>query len=170
MYPILHRALLALAIAVLATAAFEAAAAPERAPDFLIHGDNVDEPALLSEYRGRVVYVDFWASWCTPCRQSFPWMNEIHARYADQGLLVVAVNLDESRAAAQRFLRRVPADFAIVYNPEGDIAEKYSVQAMPSSYLIGPEGRILHRELGFHLGRTDAKERRIERALRRVRR
>lgn len=142
------------------------ATAAERAPDFLIYGRNVDEPAMLSEYRGKVVYIDFWASWCAPCRQSFPWMNELHQRYSDRGLVVVAVNLDESRADANRFLRQIPARFPIVFHPEGNLPEKYGVQAMPTSYLVDREGRIVHRELGFELGETERVEGMIARLLR----
>ena len=140
--------------------------AAERAPDFLIYGLNVDEPTMLSEYRGQVVYIDFWASWCGPCRQSFPWMNELHDRYAEQGLVVVAVNLDESRDDARRFLDQVPARFPIVFHPEGNLPDQYGVQAMPSSYLVDRDGRIVHRELGFELGETDRMEAMIVRQLR----
>ena len=163
------RTVLLLCIALAPLGGALAAEPPSRAPDFLIYGENIAEPTMLSEYRGRVVYVDFWASWCAPCRQSFPWMNEMHARYGDDGLVVVGVNLDESRAAAQRFLRQVPAEFPIVYNPEGTLAEKYVVEAMPTSYLVGPNGRVLHRELGFRLGEKEQMERRIEAALERAR-
>lgn len=143
----------------------QAAGTGDPAPDFRIQGPNAEEPFRLSDLRGRVVYVDFWASWCDPCRQSFPWMNKLYHRYADKGLVVVAVNLDESRAQARRFLDQVPADFPVVLDPEGTLAGKFGVEAMPSSYLVGPNGRILHRELGFRLGERERLERLVSQAL-----
>src|SRR5215472_3824919 len=76
---------------------------------------NATEPALdLAQYKGKVVYLDFWASWCKPCRQSFPWMNAMEKKYSADGLVIVAVDLDEQRADADKFLKQRPADFDIV--------------------------------------------------------
>ncbi len=72
-----------------------------------------------SRYAGRIVYLDFWASWCPPCLQSFPWMAQITERYAARGLAVVAVNLDRDRGAADRFLSRAAPTFEIVFDPKG---------------------------------------------------
>ncbi|MEK6249693.1 MAG: TlpA family protein disulfide reductase, partial [Planctomycetales bacterium] len=70
----------------------------------------------LSEYRGKVVVLDFWASWCVPCRRSFPWMNEMQQKYGDDGLVIVAVNLDNQSSDAQKFLQQYPAEFTISYD------------------------------------------------------
>lgn len=104
----------------------------------------------LSAYKGKVVYLDFWASWCKPCRESFPWMNAIEDNYRDRGLVVIAVNLDHDRGLAQDFLQQNPADFKIVYDPGGTLAEKYKVGAMPTSVLIGRDGKIRFVHSGFH--------------------
>jgi cytochrome c biogenesis protein CcmG, thiol:disulfide interchange protein DsbE len=112
----------------------------------------------LEQYRGQVVVVDFWASWCVPCRRSFPWMNEMQARYADEGLVVVAVNVDRDRAAAEKFLAEVPADFRIHYDNEGAVAEAFGVEAMPSSFVIGRDGEIVARHLGFKVRKQDEYE------------
>ena len=74
------------------------------------------ETIALAHLRGRVVYVDFWASWCAPCRRSFPWMNEMQQRYADRGLTIVAINVDRRRADADQFLQINTARFAVVYD------------------------------------------------------
>ena len=103
----------------------------------------------LEAYRGRVVYVDFWASWCAPCRKSFPWMQTMQQRYGDQGLTVLAVNLDSDRQSAARFLRDQAVDFTIAYDPEGRSAEQFNVPGMPSSYLIDRAGRVRARHVGF---------------------
>ncbi len=77
-----------------------------------------DEPLDLTQFRGKVVVIDFWASWCAPCRQSFPWLNEMQAKYRDRGLVIIGVNVDRERAEADRFLQQTPADFQIVYDPD----------------------------------------------------
>jgi cytochrome c biogenesis protein CcmG, thiol:disulfide interchange protein DsbE len=115
------------------------------APDFVLPGS--DSNVSLASYRGKVVYLDFWASWCGPCKQSFPWMNAMQAKYGAKGLQVVSVNVDTKRDAAARFLVVNPASFAVAFDPQGRTPGLYAVKAMPSSYLIGRDGRItlLHR-------------------------
>lgn len=109
-----------------------------------------DAPALdLGQYKGKVVYLDFWASWCGPCRKSFPWMNAMEQKYAAQGLVVVSVNVDEKRADADAFLKAVPADFPVIFDPEGKLAEQYQLIGMPSSFIIGRDGKLLKSHQGF---------------------
>ncbi len=103
----------------------------------------------LDAYHGRVVYLDFWASWCTPCRQSFPWMEGLAARYQAQGLTVVAVNLDRDRAAADRFLARFAPTFDVPFDPSGELARRFKVHAMPSSLLIDRQGVVRFEHAGF---------------------
>jgi thiol-disulfide isomerase/thioredoxin len=105
--------------------------------------------SLVSEREGKVVVVDFWASWCVPCRRSFPWMNTMTEKYADDGLVIVAVNLDKDRAAADAFLAEIPADFEIEFDPDATIAREYGVEAMPSSLVFGRDGKLVARHLGF---------------------
>lgn len=102
----------------------------------------------VTQYQGKVVYVDFWASWCVPCRKSFPWLNELAKKYPDD-LVVVGVNVDHERSAAMKFLEKYPASFPLVYDPEGKIAAQYELQGMPSSVLIGRDGKIAKRHIGF---------------------
>jgi cytochrome c biogenesis protein CcmG, thiol:disulfide interchange protein DsbE len=123
--------------------------------------------ACLDSLRGKVVLVDFWASWCEPCRRSFPWLGSLHERYAAQGLAVVAIDLDKDRAAADEFLARFPAPFTVAFDPAGKTAEAYGVAAMPSSYLIGPTGAILYRHAGFDPKNTANLETLIQEACQR---
>jgi thiol-disulfide isomerase/thioredoxin len=111
--------------------------------------------------RGKVVYVDFWASWCDPCRHSFPWLSAMHERYGAQGLAIVAINLDKERVAADRFLAKFPAPFLLAFDPKGKTAEAFHVQAMPSSFLIGRDGRVLEAHTGFDPKRAASIEERI---------
>lgn len=120
------------------------AAASERAP-----AAPAAEPLDLASLRGKVVYLDFWASWCKPCRESFPWMNSVHAAYAKQGVVVVAVNVDQERALADAFLKAYPAEFQVVYDPAGSLAEHYGVTGMPSSFLIDRRGAVRYRHVGY---------------------
>jgi cytochrome c biogenesis protein CcmG/thiol:disulfide interchange protein DsbE len=129
----------------------------EQAPPFSLptaHGDTV----ALPELRGRIVYVDFWASWCAPCRRSFPWMNELQQRYGDHGLTIVAINVDRRRADADQFLQGNTAHFAVVYDDRGATPLSYSVKGMPSSYLIDARGIVVDVEQGFHDDRKGAVE------------
>jgi len=101
-----------------------------------------------AQYRGKVVYLDFWASWCVPCRKSFPWLNELAKKYPDD-LVVVGINVDHERSAANRFLEKYPAHFPLVFDPEGVLAKKYQLQGMPSSVWLDREGDIAERHIGF---------------------
>lgn len=124
-----------------------------------------DDPLDLDRLRGKVVVVDFWASWCAPCRQSFPWLNEMQAKYRDRGLVVVGVNVDRERTEAQRFLEQTPAEFQIVYDPDGRLAARYQVPGMPSSYLIGRDGQQVGVHVGFRNGMREQREAELERLL-----
>ena len=119
----------------------------------------------LDSLRGRVVYLDFWASWCGPCRASFPWMTGLDKKYGAKGLEIVAVNLDKDRALADAFLADYPAPFTIAFDPKGSVAQAYGVSAMPSSFVIGKDGKILLRHAGFDPQRTAKVELQIEEAL-----
>lgn len=119
----------------------------------------------LEEYAGKVVVLDFWASWCVPCRRSFPWLNTMNEKYGDDGLVIVGVNLDLDRAEAERFLGEFPASFDIVYDDDKDLAKQFEVIAMPSSYLIGRDGKILERHLGFKVKKQAEYEAAIVNAL-----
>jgi len=110
---------------------------------------QADAPLGLDGFRGRVLYLDFWASWCGPCRQSFPWMQTMKETYESRGLTVLAVNLDTSRAEADRFLNRFHPTFDVRFDPKGDLAEQYKVQGMPSSVLIDRHGVTRFTHVGF---------------------
>ncbi len=103
----------------------------------------------LDGLRGQVVYVDFWASWCGPCRRSFPWMNEMQQKYGGKGLAIVAVNVDKKRADAEKFLTQFPANFPVVYDESGAAPAAFGVKGMPSAYLIDARGNVVLVERGF---------------------
>jgi thiol-disulfide isomerase/thioredoxin len=122
-------------------------------------------PVELGPANAEVVWVDFWASWCSPCRRSFPWMNAMHRKYADQGLRIVAVNVDKERALADEFLAGTPAEFAVHYDPPGALAARFGVQAMPSSFVLDRDGNVIASHFGFKLANREEYEQTIQAAL-----
>ncbi len=115
----------------------------------------------LSEFKGKVVYVDFWASWCAPCRKSFPWMDAMQQKYADQGLAVVGVNLDTDKALAEAFLSQIPAQFHVRFNPEGDVAKSFDLMGMPSSFVFNRQGKLVQTHVGFFQDKAADYEREL---------
>jgi len=116
----------------------------------------------LKAHRGKVVYLDFWASWCKPCRESFPWMNGLLAKYPAEAFTVITINLDAETDAMQRFLDKVPASFDIYHDPSGRLAEQFRIEGMPTSYLISPSGEVVKKHLGFYTSNVELYEREIE--------
>ena len=113
------------------------------------------EPVLeLNELKGKVIYVDFWASWCPPCIKSFPFLNQLEAELKNQGLYVIGVNLDEKLADAQEFLAKFPVNFSIAADPSKQCAKDFNVMAMPTSYIIDRKGNIRHIHKGFRPDET----------------
>ena len=146
-------------LAGLAIIATQAAAAPT-----VSHGGAA--PVDLSAYKGKVVYLDFWASWCVPCRQSFPWMNEMHREYGKDGLVILAVNLDQVHDDAETFLQKYPAEFTVRFDPAGQLAQQFKVRGMPTSALLGRDGKVLMVHEGFRTKDKDTLEQSIRDALR----
>jgi cytochrome c biogenesis protein CcmG/thiol:disulfide interchange protein DsbE len=116
---------------------------------------------LLDSLHGKVVLVDFWASWCGPCLQSFPWMNDLHARHGGDGLVIVAVNVDQDRALADAFLKKIPPQFRVEYDAAGSLAQQFGVEAMPTSFLIDRAGRVRVRHAGFREKHREDREQQI---------
>lgn len=117
------------------------------APDFTLKSNQDGKNLRLEDMRGQVVMLNFWASWCGPCRQEMPLMDDIFKKYEKFGFTIFAVNVDEDSADADRFLRDVPVTFPILYDNESRISELYGVDAMPTTVMIDRNGnkRFLHR-------------------------
>ena len=130
------------------TGAASAAEAGQPAPNLALPNAQ-GSVVTLDTLRGQVVYVDFWASWCGPCRRSFPWMNEMQQKYGGKGLAIVAVNVDKKRADAEKFLAQFPATFPVVFDEAGTSPAAFGVKGMPSSYLIDARGNVVFVERGF---------------------
>lgn len=136
-----------------------------RAPEIGLR-DLDGNPVRMADLRNKVVIVDFWASWCAPCREELPVLERLYNRYKDQGLVIVGVNIDNDESNMRRFLQRTPLSFPVVFDGEHQVAERYSPPRMPSSYIIDKRGMIRHVHAGFRSGDAEAMEREIQALLR----
>ena len=118
--------------------------------------------SLIASHKGKVIYLDFWASWCGPCRKSFPWMNDIQQQYQQQGLVVISVNVDNQKSLAEEFLNEIPANFTVFYDPKGKVARKFKLKGMPSSYLIDRSGKMVATHVGFSKSKSSHYEQEIK--------
>lgn len=107
----------------------------------------------LTKYKGKVIYLDFWASWCGPCKESFPWLNQLQK---DQpNVKIIAVNLDKNKKDADDFLKQHPANFEVIYNPSGSLGTKYKVKGMPYSIILDKTGKEQFNHIGFSNKKSD---------------
>ena len=120
---------------------------PLPAPDFTLK-DLVDNPVSLSHLRGRVVFLNFWATWCPPCREEMPSMERLHQTFKGRGLLVLAVNLQESPNLVRKFTRNFGLTFPILLDETGEVSSAYGARAIPVTYLIDTNGSIAARAVG----------------------
>lgn len=118
-------------------------------------------PVNLSSYKGKVVYVDFWASWCGPCKQSFPWLNEMQAKYGAKGFQIVGISVDSKMADAKTFLTEVPAKFAVAFDEKSVTPKQYGIKGMPSSVLLDGNGKVIMQHTGF----KDSEKAQLEQAI-----
>jgi len=111
-------------------------------------GENI----RLSEYRGQVVLINFWASWCGPCRQEMPHLDAIHQQYEALGFTVFGVNVEQDRKLADKVLRDIPVSFPILFDDENRVSELYDVDAMPATILVDRSGVIRYMHRGYKPG------------------
>jgi Peroxiredoxin len=123
-----------------------------RAPNCVLTSVGDEHRFDIHQFQGKVLYVDFWASWCSPCAKSFPFLNDLDREFRDRGLQIIGVNLDEERSDAQNFLAKHPANFTVAIKSNKQCAKDFGVKAMPSSYLVDRNGVIRHVHLGFRAG------------------
>ena len=117
------------------------------APEFSLEGLD-GRPVSLKSFRGKVVFLNFWATWCVPCRAEMPAMERLHREYGTRGLAMVAVNFQESKAEAQTFADEFRLTFLILLDPKGTVTRSYAVRALPVTYLVDRDGKILWKAAG----------------------
>jgi peroxiredoxin len=121
------------------------------APDFVSKSDS-GRNVRLSELRGQVVVINFWASWCSPCRQELPLLNKIYTQYRDAGFTLLAVNVDDNRKDAEAMLRRLDLRFPTLFDAGKNIAKLYGVDTMPATLVIDRDGRVRYAHRGYYEG------------------
>lgn len=138
----------------------------DQAPDFTLPSIHEEGTSIsLAAYRGKAVYVDFWASWCAPCLRSLPLINELYARYRDEGLEVIAINVDSNIEDGQDFLLDIDLDYLIPFDVDNDVLQAYEVMGMPTSFLVDAQGIIRMVHVGFREGDIADIEHAIKAAL-----
>jgi thiol-disulfide isomerase/thioredoxin len=125
--------------------------APVAAPEFRLASRAGGEIAL-SELRGQVVMINFWASWCGPCRAEFPALDEIYRKYQPMGFTMVGINVESDRADAERFLGMRPVSFPIAFDPDNRVSGNYGVSAMPTTVLVDRQGRLRWQHRAYQPG------------------
>ena len=146
-----------------AVSGFNVATAQSGLQQLLVSGLS-GEPMRLW-IQGQVTYLDFWASWCGPCRQSFPWMQQMHLAYNLRGLNVLAISLDHSIEEAKKFIARNPAEFFIGFDPKGSLAKTFDVKQMPTSFILSRMGKLVYEHRGFRINETQVLEQRLLQSL-----
>lgn len=139
--------------------------AAEPSPDFTL-ASNKGDNLRLAEQRGDVIMLNFWASWCGPCRKEMPLLDELHARYEAAGFQVWGVNVDAERADAEQMLAKIPVDFPVLFDSSGDVSKQFGVDAMPSSVFVGRDGKVRHIHRGYRDGDEAAYKKIIKELIR----
>ncbi|HEX7079688.1 MAG TPA: TlpA disulfide reductase family protein [Gammaproteobacteria bacterium] len=137
--------------ALLATAAVAADQLSGPAPDFTLRSRS-GETISLSDLKGQVVMINFWATWCGPCRQEMPHLEALHQRYHDLGFTLLGVNVEEDSRGVEAFLEETPVSFDILYDPANEVSELYGVIAMPSTVMIDRKGNLRFIHHGYQPG------------------
>lgn len=138
------------------------ALAPGETPPAIDMPDQAGKQVDLNALKGKVVLIDFWASWCGPCREEMPVLEALHKKYASQGLVIVGINIDNNPKKMNNFLKGNPASFRIVHDRKLNVAAKYEPATMPSSYFVGRGGKIRYVHEGFRKKDAEELEARIQ--------
>jgi len=124
----------------------------DKAPGFAAPKLDGDGQLALEQYRGKIVYLDFWASWCGPCLKSIPAIEAMRKEFPASKVQILAVNLDQKSKKALRFLEKNPIGYPSVHNPAGDIPKSFGLETMPTSYLIDANGVVRYVHRGYQSG------------------
>ena len=132
------------------------------AEDFSLREIGSGQMLGLEDFSEKVIYVDFWASWCAPCRKSLPLYESMKERLPKGGFSIVAINLDEEPKDARKFLDSHPVSYTVLLDPDGSVAEQWQIKAMPSSFLLDSDHRVVKTWAGFKPSHLEEIEREIQ--------
>ena len=131
------------------------------APDFSLE-NRQGQPVTLSQFQGDVVMINFWASWCKPCREEMPLLDKLYRRYKPMGFTLLGVNVEQNPSAARKLLQEIPVSFPILFDKNKTVSELYNLVAMPSSVFIDRQGRLRGVHHGYKSGDEVAYDRKIK--------
>lgn len=134
------------------------------APDFALKSSS-GKNLKLSEHRGEVVMINFWATWCGPCRQELPLLNRLHEQYRKTGFTLLGVNIDDRQDAAQDMAKKLGITFPVLFDTDKRVSRLYDVNAMPSTVLIDRDGKVRYIHLGYRAGYETSYETQIRELL-----
>jgi thiol-disulfide isomerase/thioredoxin len=135
------------------------------APDFTLNshsGNNL----RLSEFRGEVVMINFWASWCGPCRQEMPLLEELYTQYNPMGFTILGVNVEEDSSKAKQLLKDIPVSFPVLFDNQSKVSKLYDVVAMPSTILVDRDGNVRYLHHGYKPGYEQAYQEQVRALIR----
>jgi peroxiredoxin len=121
----------------------------QEAPAFTLN-DLEGKPISIKDYKGKVVFINFWATWCPPCKEEIPSLNKLHKKYSGKDFAVIGISTDDSKKAIVKFLKKHKVDFVIPHDKDGKIMREYKVFSLPTSFLIDKQGKIIEKFLGPH--------------------
>jgi cytochrome c biogenesis protein CcmG, thiol:disulfide interchange protein DsbE len=138
------------------------------APDFTLSTPDGKTELTLADLKGKTIYIDFWASWCGPCRKAWPEVVELHKKYSEQGLVVLAISLDRSTDAAIKYMNKNETPFTVLFDTGGKVARTFGVTGIPAGVVISPEGVVIRAATGFDPREMPALEAKIKEGLKSV--
>ena len=151
MFPRWSGLILACLLSIFAMSHVQAASNKGPAPNFTLKSLN-GKNLKLSEMTGNVVLINFWASWCGPCREEMPLLNSLHKKYEPLGFTVLGVNVEEKSKNARGFLKDFPVDFPILLDNKNTVSKKYKVVAMPTTVMVDRDGNVRYLHKGYKSG------------------
>lgn len=152
-------------VCVLLTAGVNASTQQEQAPDFTLKSSN-GKNLKLSELRGEVVMINFWASWCGPCRQEMPLLEELYAQYQPLGFTLLGINVEEDSSKAKEMLEDIPVSFPVLFDNQSTVSKLYDVVAMPSTILIDRSGNVRYLHHGYKPGYEETYQQQVRTLIR----
>jgi len=153
-------------LVVTATASGKMPAVGAPAPDFTLRS-STGKNLKLSEYRGRVVMINFWATWCAPCREELPHLNRLYQQYRRAGFVLLGVNIDDNPKSAQAMATHVKLAFPVLFDTGKQVSKRYDVDAMPSTLIIDRDGKVQYVHRGYRTGTEKEYEARLREILKR---
>lgn len=135
------------------------------APDFALKSES-GANLRLSEFRGEVVMINFWASWCGPCRQEMPLLDELYSQYKPLGFTILGVNVEEDSSKAKEVLEDIPVSFPVLFDTDSKVSKLYNVVAMPSTVLVDRDGNMRYLHRGYKPGYEDAYQEQVRALIR----